>query len=117
MLAALGAPARPVLISDYATLLALPAGTVQDLLAMSVEVLPSPAATGRIVALDAGALAIADGGITLESARHASLVLDDGEDPPATALTSLWQRNLRGLRAERMLKFAVAGWRRMGVNR
>ena len=52
-----------------------------------------------------------DGGVTIDTSREASLQMNDAPDAPATAttvLTSLWQNNLVGLRAERFINWKKA---------
>lgn len=102
-----GAPVRPVLIGGFDVLLALAPGRLRDLDAVGVTVLHTPAAANTLIALDAGGLLIADAGLELATARHASIVLDNGVAPAATTNTSLWQTNLAALRAERHLQLTV----------
>jgi len=52
-----------------------------------------------------------DGGVTIDVSREASLQMDSVPDNPAlatTVLTSLWQNNLVGLRAERFINWKKA---------
>ena len=49
--------------------------------------------------VDGARIAVADGGLALSTATHASLELDDS--PSGPAVFNLWQRNCVGLRAER----------------
>jgi hypothetical protein len=53
------------------------------------------------------AIALASGGVALDSARHAALRLDDDPSPGEDELVSLWQTNSRAVRAERRFAFAV----------
>jgi HK97 family phage major capsid protein/HK97 family phage prohead protease len=52
-----------------------------------------------------------DGGVTIDVSREASVQMDSAPDNPAlatTVLTSLWQNNLVGLRAERFINWLRA---------
>jgi len=52
-----------------------------------------------------------DGGVTIDVSREASLQMDSAPDNPAlatTVMTSLWQNNLVGLRAERFINWKKA---------
>jgi HK97 family phage major capsid protein/HK97 family phage prohead protease len=52
-----------------------------------------------------------DGGVTIDVSREASLQMDSAPDAPPTAttvMTSLWQNNLVGLRAERFINWKKA---------
>lgn len=46
-----------------------------------------------------------DGGIEIDASREASLVMDDGGSPSVTTMVSLWQQNMVGLRAERVINW------------
>lgn len=108
LLAALGRAVRPYLIADYTTLLNLPAGTVRDLQALNIGVLPCAAAAGVLVAVDAAGVLVSDSGIEVATGRHPSLMIDmTGGSPAAPALVSLWQANLTALRAIRFLRVSV----------
>lgn len=67
----------------------------------------SDPATSIIVLVKQSEILIADeGGVTIDVSREASLQMNSTPDNPATAttvLTSLWQNNLVGIRAERMI--------------
>jgi len=101
-----GRPARPYLIGGLDAVLSLTAGTLQDLAAVGVQVLTTPAATGFLIGLDAAGLLVSEGELTIESARHASMVLDYGGGSPAPTV-SLWQANLSAIRCERFIRFGV----------
>jgi HK97 family phage major capsid protein len=61
-----------------------------------------------IVALDASEILFADGGVELSVSRQTSLQLTSTPDSPATAsivMTSLWQRNLFAVKAERFVRW------------
>jgi hypothetical protein len=62
----------------------------------------------KIIALDANQIAAAPGTVVLDGASHATIALDgeSTEGPPQT-LTSLWQKNLRAIRAERVFGFEL----------
>jgi hypothetical protein len=102
-----GAPSAPALIGSLDTLLGLAPGTMRDLEAMNVAIVPTSAAAGTLIAVDGAGLLIADGGIELATAQHASITMDDGQAPPSTTLVNLWQQNLTAVRAERFLRIAV----------
>jgi hypothetical protein len=60
---------------------------------------------GTMIVVDATQLGAASSTVGLSEARHASVQLDTAPDSPtsaATVLVSLWQRNLVGVRAERV---------------
>jgi hypothetical protein len=100
-----GSPRKPVLLGGLDMVLALPAGTIRDLEALGVPVLTTGAAQGVLAAIDAAGLLISDGGVEVAVARHATLELDTA--PSGGTLTSLWQNNLIGLRAERLLRLTL----------
>jgi hypothetical protein len=66
-----------------------------------ITVTPSDALTDSIVILDAQQVAADASVVVLDNSRQASLQLDDAPTDGATNVTSLWQSNLVGLRAER----------------
>lgn len=96
-----GAPANPFLIGGLDTLLPL-ADQIAGLQALGIAIVATPAAAGTLIALDAGAVLVADGGASVRTAAHASIALD--VDAPTT-LTSLWQANLLALLGERFFRF------------
>jgi hypothetical protein len=100
-----GAPRRPVLIGGYDSLLGMSVGTVTDLNAIGVAILPCAAASGLLIALDSAGLLISDGGVEVQTARHANLTLTLAGSPATNV--SLWQSNLVALRAERSLRFSI----------
>jgi hypothetical protein len=68
---------------------------------------------GNVVALvqPSAILYADDGGVTIDVSREASLQMDTALDSPpvaTTLLTSLWQMNLVGLRAERFINWKKA---------
>lgn len=70
-----------------------------------LNVIVSEAAGTNVIALVPQYILFADdGGVTIDASREASVQLSDAPDDPVaatTVLTSLWQENLVGLRAER----------------
>ena len=62
---------------------------------------------GTIVFVVPREILLADeGGISLDSSREASIIMDDGVSPASTTMVSLWQKNLVGLRVERYINWA-----------
>jgi HK97 family phage major capsid protein len=60
-----------------------------------------------IALLEASEILLADDGeVTLDSSREASLQMDDAPSSSASAMVSLWQSNLVGIRAERFIYWA-----------
>jgi hypothetical protein len=100
-----GRPSRPVLIGGYDALLSLAAGTVRDLQAIGVTVLPCAAANGKLIALDTPGLLVSDSGVMIDVAKHATLPLTFAGSPAVP--TNLWQAGLSAVRVVRYLKFAV----------
>jgi len=81
-------------------------------LIMGYKAITSQAA-GNVVALvqPSAILYADDGGVTIDVSREASLQMDTALDNPplaTTLLTSLWQMNLVGLRAERFINWKKA---------
>ncbi len=63
-----------------------------------------PGFLGQIILIDQPEIFLADeGGITLDVSREASIQMDTTPATPATPLTSLWQQNLVGIKAERFI--------------
>jgi hypothetical protein len=102
-----GRPAAPVVIGGLAELLLLDSGVLRDLRDLNVTILQTPAAAGKLFAVDAAGLMVADSGAELTIARHATVLLDDGSSPMTTTPTDLWTRNLAALRCERWLRCVV----------
>ena len=70
----------------------------------SVPLGGGPGFLGQIVLLDQPQVFLADeGGVTLDVSREASLQLDSAPASPPTGMTSLWQQNLIGIKAERYI--------------
>jgi len=99
MLNPLGQPEFPGIGAEGGTLLGLPV--------LTSEVVPSDSSGSIIVLLKQSEILLADdGGVTVDVSREASLQMNSTPDNPATAstvMTSLWQNNLLGIRAERMI--------------
>jgi hypothetical protein len=68
---------RPAVIASVDTLLQLP-GLVRDLAALNIPVIPTPAASGVIIAVDVAGLLLDGARIEVATARHANLTLTDG---------------------------------------
>lgn len=69
------------------------------------------AGVAPMIVIPASRVALNDFGLSVRSAGHASVQMDDAPtNPPvaATVLTSLWQNNLRGLLAERSFRIVSA---------
>jgi hypothetical protein len=101
-----GQPQSPVIIAGWDTIQSWDAGTVRDLQALGIAVVPCGAAAGKAIAVDQSGLLLADAGAVVETARHASIALSDGPGDDAP-VTSLFQRNLIALRAERWMSVSV----------
>ena len=82
-------------------------GTFMGLPVLVSEVVPSDSNGSIIVLVKQSEILLADeGGVTVDVSREASLQMNSTPDNPATAstvMTSLWQNNLLGIRAERMI--------------
>lgn len=79
---------------------------------LGVRVITSQTAGTTIALVSPGCILYADdGGVTIDVSREASVQMDSAPDNPAlatTVLTSLWQNNLVGLRAERFINWKKA---------
>jgi HK97 family phage prohead protease/HK97 family phage major capsid protein len=73
-------------------------------------IIASNAAGQNVIGLKADQILYADdGGISIDTSREASVLMDSAPVPDATSVyTSLWQNNLVGLRAERMINWQRA---------
>lgn len=95
----LGQPEFPGIGAEGGTLLGLPV--------LTSEVVPSDSSGSIIVLVKQSEILLADeGGVAIDVSREASLQMNSTPDNPATAstvMTSLWQNNLLGIRAERMI--------------
>jgi hypothetical protein len=76
--------------------------------------IPCAAATDRIIAVRAPDVLLADdGGLSLDTARHASIVIDPAPDTVAQApgappvMTSLWQRGLVAVKVVRPINWSA----------
>lgn len=80
--------------------------------AEGINVIASNAAQNLVIGLSGPSILFADdGGISIDVSREASVLMDSAPPaaPDATAVyTSLWQNNLVGLRAERMINWQRA---------
>jgi len=108
---------RPVLIASPATFSAIagsgthPALAVNGGTVLGVPAIPTIGAGTKIVAVDAAAVGVADGGSEFEITTSATLQMNTTPDNPATPTTvfvSLWQMNLIGVRVERWISWANA---------
>lgn len=99
MLNPLGQPEFPGLGADGGVFMGLPV--------LVSEVVPSDSNGSIIVLIKQSEILLADeGGVTIDVSREASLQMNSTPDNPTTAstvLTNLWQNNLLGIRAERMI--------------
>jgi HK97 family phage major capsid protein len=79
---------------------------------LGIPVVVSNNVGARIILVHAPSILVADeGGVQISVSREASVQMDSAPDNPATATTvlvSLWQGNLVGLRAERMITWIRA---------
>jgi HK97 family phage major capsid protein len=79
---------------------------------MGYKAIASQAAGTTVALVQPSAIMYADdGGVTIDISREASLQMDTALDNPAlatTVMTSLWQNNLIGLRAERFINWKRA---------
>lgn len=99
----LGNPRFPSLTMDGGTLFGLPAVTSQNIPYTE----DSPQEGSPIIFLAAPEIMLADDGqVMIDVSREASVQMNTAPDDPASAstvLTSLWQHNMVGIRAERMI--------------
>jgi HK97 family phage major capsid protein/HK97 family phage prohead protease len=88
--------------------LSLNGGTVMG----GITVIPSQSMGTTVAMVQPDAILYADdGGVTIDVSQEASVQMDSAPDNPAlatTVLTSLWQNNLVGLRAERFINWKKA---------
>jgi hypothetical protein len=75
-----------------------------------VPVVTTTGAGVNIIAADADAVVYADAGLELDVSKNASVELNDAPVAPtaATVMSSLWQLDLVGVRAERFMSWAKA---------
>ena len=78
--------------------------------ALGIPVYTSQSLGNNVILVDArGILFADDGGVNIDVSREATIQMDSAPDDPvvdATVLTSFWQQNLVGLRAERFINWA-----------
>jgi HK97 family phage major capsid protein len=83
--------------------------TVSGGTAMGIRVVPSQSAGNNVILVAPSTVLYADdGGVTIDVSREASVQMDSAPMSPPDAtvvLTSLWQNNLVGLRAERFINW------------
>ena len=105
MVTSLGNPQFPGLTMDGGVLLGLPVITSQNI--QYTE--DSPQEGGPIIFLKASEILLADDGqVNIDISREATLQMNNTPDDPATAATvmvSLFQHNMVGIRAERMINW------------
>lgn len=98
----LGQPEFPNIGANGGTLLGLPVYVSNSV--------PADTAGALLVLVKQSEILLADdGGVTIDVSREASLQMNTTPDNPATAatvMTSLWQQNLVGIRAERYITWA-----------
>jgi len=79
---------------------------------LGIPVIVSNNVGNRVILVHAPSILFADeGGVQIDVSREASVQMDSAPDSPATSTTvlvSLWQNNLVGLRAERMITWKRA---------
>lgn len=79
---------------------------------MGIPIVVSNNVGNRVVLVHAPSILFADeGGVSIDVSREASIQMDSAPSNPSdatTVLVSLWQRNLVGLRAERMITWIRA---------
>jgi hypothetical protein len=103
-----GAPERPTLVLSHANALRL---RVQDLQAQGVNVVVDAAAGDYIIGIDAAFIRYMDDGVREDLTAHASVEMRSDPTDPGTAstvMTSLWQRNAVGVRAELFVNWWAA---------
>lgn len=73
-------------------------------------VVVSPGAGANLIFVDAPAIAVADGGLELDTSIDALVQMDDAPAPAdaTTVYLNLWQANMTGIRVERVLNWAKA---------
>jgi hypothetical protein len=102
-----GAPVAPMLIGGADSLLGLPSGQLRDVQAANIAIATTPAAAGKLIALDASGVAIAGGQLEISVGQHADVLLDDQHAPVGSTVANLWQMNLSAIRCEIWIKVAV----------
>lgn len=101
-----GAPERPVLVVDLQTALRL---TALPGLRDYVKVIVSPAASGRLIAIDAAGVAFSDDGGRLDIGQPMLEMSDAPANPTVsgTVLLGTWQRNLAVVRVKRFVSWTA----------
>lgn len=83
-------------------------GVVRGVQIVPTEALQRDSSGGQLILIDASQVAAATASIVLDASEQATLELNNTPaDPPsaATVLTSMWQQNLRALKATRWFSF------------
>jgi hypothetical protein len=78
-----------------------------DLAKLGIALTVTPAAAGKLIAINAVGVAVSDDGVRLSTAKQGSVVMDDGGSPPSTTVLNLFQANATALRAERFCNWAA----------
>ena len=108
MLNPLGQPSFPGITMNGGTFLGLPV-VVSQVVAQSVvnaAAVPPTVAGDLLILVNSEDILLADdGGVALDVSREASVQMNSAPVAGATALLSLWQNNLIGLRAERYINW------------
>ena len=106
---AMGQPEFPGIGMNGGTFFGLPVVVSENIPAYAGTGSPPTGAGSRILLVKPSEILLADdGGVTLDASNQASIQMSDAPDNPATAstvMTSLWQNNLIGLRAERTINW------------
>ena len=89
------------LVRDTGGALAFPQLLVNGGSIQGIRVVISDAASTSGVLLDSSQVAAASDTISLSTAEHASIALDDDPTSGPVQMTSLWQSNMKAIRAER----------------
>jgi hypothetical protein len=101
-----GAATKPVLIVSLQSALRLTA--LRDLQAIGVKVIVTPAAGGRLIAVDADGIAYVDDGGEIKIGEPDMEMRDDptGTASASVVLVSMFQRNVKVFRSERWVNWA-----------
>jgi hypothetical protein len=74
------------------------------------DIIATEAALNNVIMVDGSGIYYADGGVVIDISKEATVQMNSVPDSPPTAsttLTSLWQQNLVGYRAERTLNWTA----------
>lgn len=72
--------------------------------AYRMPLITTAAAGDNVIALDPQGVCVADGGVAIDATEQAAVEMDDAPDG-THELTSLWQKNLVGIKVERMINW------------